>query len=184
MIATLLALGAFIIILGASMWKGRDLGQTLAQRARTAIGAFLACGLLLFLLLNLTNPLSWLAVALAAFAAFFAIIAELQKRHRRLALAQAWMTIAEMNFVPAPPRMTVMAQPLKTNPYVELYSNWNVRKREDGRYGVVPLIPINGALHPRWQAADPNVFDSPSEAWDYAIELRKQNAKAITSTSE
>lgn len=79
--------------------------------------------------------------------------------------------------LPAPPAHTVTFTVPET-PYVELYDNWAVRKRADGRYAVLPLI--DGA--PRWEAAVLTDYENSTDAWNVAIELTRQaGQREITS---
>jgi hypothetical protein len=59
-----------------------------------------------------------------------------------------------------------------------IYRKWAVRKQQDGRYSVLPLI--DGV--PRWEAAILTNCDSTDIAWDVAIEATRRAGYAALET--
>ncbi len=184
MIAALIGVGVFIIILGASMWNGRDLRQPLWRKwiavAVALIAALLASGLALLSLalftLAMLHPI--IATAIIAFAGAITMIILYGirvARREKQSLAEYFAWLNERRTAQATPQVTVA---VPENPYVQIYGDWNVRKRADGTYSAVPLLP-NGQI--RWQAADQQRYIEGPDAWDRALELNAmhQQMKAI-----
>ncbi len=157
MIAALIGIGVFTIILGASMWNGRDLHQPLWRK--------------------------WIAVAIAiiAFAGAITMIILYGRRvarREKQGLAEYFAWLNEHRTAQAPPQVSVI---VPENPYVQIYGDWNVRKRDDGTYSAVPLLP-NGQI--RWEAADQQRYVEGPDAWNRAFELNAMHTqmKAISAS--
>jgi hypothetical protein len=120
-------------------------------------GAFIITGLL-------TGPLAW------------------NLNHRQ---KLEWAAVPERKAQLAPKPATVVELPMPAPPepdpmyaLTSIYRKWGVRKQQDGRYSVLPLI--DGV--PRWEAAILTNCDSTDIAWDVAIEATRRAGYAQLET--